>query len=409
MNDTLFVRLLSRKILRKSIYLLVKIINNLIPKKQGQIVFSSSPDFSDNANAFFYYLKEKKPEYKHIWLVEKKDILINLIDKNIESYLFFSIQGFFKFIRSKYLIVTHNHYAGIKARNQVLINLWHGMPIKSIGFIDKGERVEDLHDIRNSFNKDDVFISTSALMRTILAGCLLLNPKKIYVTGQPRNDKLYSTDGKANLKKILDINVDKYKKIIFYCPTYRIGTNKEDGLVRNNNNIFNFVDYDHQKMQEFLNKKNILLLIKLHPEEEKNCSTKYSDYDNRNIKIIKSEMLSSNLLDVYDILGAMDVLITDYSSIFFDFLLLDKPLIFVPTDLGEYSKTRGFVLEPYDFWTPGPKVFNFRDFLTELEISIGNPNNYEKERKIINDLINQFQDGKSCERVWKILYEFMNK
>jgi len=104
-------------------------------------------------------------------------------------------------------------------------------------------------------------------------------------------------------------------------------------------------------------------------------------------------------------LGYSDLLITDYSSVYFDYLLIDKPVIFVPTDIEEYSQKRGFLLEPYDFWTPGPKVYNQDNLLNSILANLNEPNKYKKERNLINSMINYYKDNKSSERVWNLIKE----
>ncbi|MDI3484767.1 MAG: CDP-glycerol glycerophosphotransferase, partial [Methanobacteriaceae archaeon] len=74
-------------------------------------------------------------------------------------------------------------------------------------------------------------------------------------------------------------------------------------------------------------------------------------------------------------------------------------------DLEEYRERRGFILEPFEFWTPGPKVKNFKKFLEELEKSIKNPEYYREERKVINDLVNYYKDDKSAERIYKLVFK----
>ena len=231
--------------------------------------------------------------------------------------------------------------------------------------------------------------------------CFFIDPKKVYITGQPRNDKLFSSESqKQNLIKLLQIDISKYNKVVLFAPTFRMWGTRTEGIPKKDN-VFNFDDYNAERFHYFLKKNKILFLLKFHPLEEELLLSKFEMLDA--IILITSNMLQENLLDLYDILGAVDILITDYSSIYFDFLLLNRPIIFVPTDLEEYTKTRGFVLEPYDFWTPGPKVFKFKDFLKELKICTENPNYYEKERKVVNEIINRYKDNKSCERVWKTI------
>jgi CDP-glycerol glycerophosphotransferase (TagB/SpsB family) len=152
---------------------------------------------------------------------------------------------------------------------------------------------------------------------------------------------------------------------------------------------------------EFLKNNNLLFVLKLHPFEEKYwLSQDIFKELNGNIVILKTGHLTGQLISIYEVLKDFDILITDYSSIYFDFLLLNKPIIFLPLDLEQYTKTRGFSLEPYDFWAPGPKATTIEELIDEIQKCIADPTYYEKERKTINNLINQFQDGCSCERVW---------
>jgi CDP-glycerol glycerophosphotransferase (TagB/SpsB family) len=81
-------------------------------------------------------------------------------------------------------------------------------------------------------------------------------------------------------------------------------------------------------------------------------------------------------------------------------------MIFVCNDLEKYRKIRGLLLEPYDFWTPGPKVTSQEQLQKELErVILKKEDNYREQRKIIRDIVHKYQDGKSCERI----YEFVLK
>jgi CDP-glycerol glycerophosphotransferase (TagB/SpsB family) len=99
----------------------------------------------------------------------------------------------------------------------------------------------------------------------------------------------------------------------------------------------------------------------------------------------------------------MDLLITDYSSIYFDYLLLNRPIIFTPTDLEEYRETRGFLLEPYDFWTPGPKVTSQKALQHEILKSLCDIKYFQSERETILSIIHQYRDNKSSERLWNMI------
>lgn len=361
----------------------------------------SIPDFSDNAKAMFEYLDNDFDEkYILIWSLSDEKISENLSKNGINNCMQMSIKGLYQLFRSKYLVVTHNTFGGLKSKNQFLINLWHGMPLKSMGFLDKMLSNNEKEETIRISNSIDILISTSAITRNAMVSCFGISPTKVYILGQPRNDKLFSKRNHENLAKLLKKDLSKYKKIVLFTPTYRIWDERIEGIPRDNN-IFNFPDFDEGLFQKFLKDNQCLFLFKLHPQEEMQYLNKFN-WLKENMILVSTKMLNDNLMDIYDFLGAVDILITDYSSIYFDFLLLNRPIIFVPSDLKEYNESRGFVLEPYDFWTPGPKVTSFNSFLNELSNSL-NLEYYEKERDIINTIINKHNDSDSCKRIWNII------
>jgi len=117
--------------------------------------------------------------------------------------------------------------------------------------------------------------------------------------------------------------------------------------------------------------------------------------------VLRADALSWTNTDPYQILSAADLLITDYSSVYFDYLLLDRPTVFVPVDVDQYRAARGFLLEPYEFWTPGPKVLDQEALEAEIRASLDDPTHGADQRHLINSIINQVADNSSCERVWQ--------
>ncbi|MCK9150779.1 CDP-glycerol glycerophosphotransferase family protein [Methanobacterium alcaliphilum] len=379
--------------LKRTIY---KICNRFIPKNKKKIAFESIPDFTDNSKAFYDYFIENNldNEYKLHWQVDEKNNNIN-----VPQYLKFSKSGLYHLFRSKYIVTTHQNFMDIKSPKQTTINLWHGMPLKAMGYAENKNDNEILPFPSRDHNY--ILISTSNIMRSSLSACFYMDPRKIYNTGQPRSDKLFKTEkSEANLFKLIEHDLN-YDKIILFAPTYRQGFERNEGELFQN--ILNLENYEEETFLEYLEDNNILFLIKMHPFEENHY--KKTIKNSKNLKLITSKKLQEEFLDLYDFLGAVDILITDYSSIYFDFLLLNKPMLFTPTDLEDYSNFRGLILEPYDFWAPGPKVTEFEDFLQELDNCINDPIYYKKERKLVNDIVNKFQDDKSSERVFNLVFK----
>ena len=103
--------------------------------------------------------------------------------------------------------------------------------------------------------------------------------------------------------------------------------------------------------------------------------------------------------DLYAVLKYMDAMISDYSSVYFDFLLLDRPIIYYVPDLEEYQeKCRGFY-EPYENLTAGIKTRTEEELIDAMQDVINGIDNYKEDRKRLRDQTFKYQDGKNCERV----------
>lgn len=388
---------------------LVNLLNKFIPEKRDQILFDSLPDFSDNSKAFYEYLQTINSDLRLVWVTSDKQLMEKLSSNGIEAYDKHSFRGFYQFFRSKFIFTTNNTYLEFKSSRQILINLWHGMPLKTMGYAEVSQNPQLPH---RSHDDNYILISTSNLMKNLLSSCFHVDARKVHVTGQPRNDKIFSKEKSLenlsrliNKEHLMDKDFKDYQKIVLFTPTWRNWEGKVDG--KSNHDVMNLDDYHDERFTEFMAQNKVLFLVKLHPFEEAQYSQTIEDKEDT--VLITSKMLQDNLLDLYDILGAADILITDYSSIYFDFLLLDKPIIFIPTDLEEYENSRGFLLDPYNFWAPGPKALQFDDFLTELNNCIHDENYYRKERKLVNDIVNKYQDSKSSERLYNLVFGEINK
>lgn len=125
------------------------------------------------------------------------------------------------------------------------------------------------------------------------------------------------------------------------------------------------------------------------------------------------EINYSNILNIktsddpYPYLNISDVLITDYSSVYFDFLLKDKPIIFFPYDLEIYMSESRELYYEYDSITPGPRAENMEDLIKHLEESISGKDNYEIERRRVLDMMFDYDDGHSSERLYKEIIDIL--
>lgn len=348
---------------------------------------------------FTYMINNHISKYDFIWLTsneysigELPDVLndksfkIRILKKN-------SLKGIYYFITSRHVFYTHGLFNGmIPNRGQTIINLWHGMPLKKVGLLEDGSR-----GMVATFT---YAVATSELYKKVLMKVFGVDEKKILVLGSPRTDKMKK---KTEILYKLDIDKTRYRKIILWAPTYRNGVRgdiRRDGKIYDTGlpllTLENISDFDN-----FLKKMNNLCIIKVHEMEDvdKNIFINCSNIiciDNGNIERLKEEF--------YPLLGESDLLITDYSSIYIDYLLLDKPIGFILDDIDRYKKTRGFIFENVEDYMPGEKIYDYSEFKRFLAEVNNGVDKYSEDRKRINDKVNKYNDFNNTKRLLDFLH-----
>lgn len=299
-------------------------------------------------------------------------------------------------LTSRVILFTHDFRCD---NRQINIQLWHGTPIKGVSYMSKyiSQNTEMNHIAWTNFS---YIISTSQTFNTLLNSCYGIDGNKYQVLGSPRNDFLFNSDNKELISRIFKKDLCDIK-IIFYMPTFRntiYGEKNGESIVTLNHLPVEIL----QDLDKFLETNQTIMLMKLHPQEN------YALPDFQNIKLLTEDLLVQHEIDLYEVLGCADILITDYSSVYFDFLLLNKPIIFYVPDLEVYEKDRGFLLEPFDFWAPGAKCFDVESLKTEILNVLNNENYYQDERKTICSIMHRYKDNKSSERVWEFIDQVLS-
>lgn len=360
------------------------ILDLLYPKNDKLIIFGSNTGeyMSGSPSVLYKYVETYQNQYSsHYYLPFNKKM-------NFKERVGYVIQFLPTFLNAKFLISSHptfDFFPFSWSKRKILINVWHGVPLKSLFYADAGESEKNLKDIRRMIDRTSFLIVASKLESALLTECMLIDPRKILVTGHPRNDILIRNE-KSNLKKILG-NMIKNNKIILYCPTYRRGAKTK---------FFPFDDLDWDHLNQFLKENNALILIRGHVY---NKLDKFADIFTERIIDFSFDVCNN----VNSILADVDILITDYSSIYIDYLILNRPCIFIPYDLEDYDKDRGLLLDDYDFWTPGEKVLTYSEFILSLKNLISGNDTYQKKRIDICNQFHYYKDGKSCERVFELI------
>ena len=324
-------------------YILIFFIRYLnIKQKNNKISFISYPDLSDNAWYLFKYINQNRTNLILIWLVDdisnkKKIDLSNEFYKKNKIIISkkWSLNGIYHYLSSRIVFSTHGSYFFSKKNiGPVNVNLWHGMPIKKIGYLDQNQKYTP--------NYSDYYLSTSELYSRILSKAFDVKKSKVLNFGLPRNDLLHP-------KSLLRKNIPKYKnkiwrknKLIIWLPTYRFSYT---GHVRKDSSTLNFLNEWPDNFLDNLNKiaKNfkIILIIKLHPLDLMN--NKMNTKKLSNIKIYDNFNWEKNSLDLYELIFQSDGLITDISSVIIDYIITKKPLGLTTKTLKFYN--RGLIEE----------------------------------------------------------------
>lgn len=358
--------------------------------------------FADNPKYFYLYLNQHyKEEIRAIWISKDKDI-VSLLDKNLlEAYYLYSLKGIWFSLRAK--VYLYDNYSKdicfTLSGGATKINLWHGIPLKKIQKDNQFDLVRNpktraqklkwaLRRLSDEKPTDYVLV-TSEYLRPIFSSAF--NTKNTIICGYPRNDILISdcidnimTDDEEDIYKIIR-NKAKDNKVILYMPTFRESEYR----------FFEVISI--KKFDEFLKSQNLVFFVKLHPKSKVN--NKFMEVESENIKIINPEH------DPYPLLKLADVLLTDYSSIYFDFLFTGKPIIFFPYDLDEYLLESREMYFNYGEMTPGKKVKNEEELEDAMIEALSKHSLYSEEKKFIKRLMFSLKTDISSEALYNKIIE----
>ena len=214
---------------------------------------------------------------------------------------------------------------------------------------------------------------------------------RLRVWGQPRNDCIFAPPDRKQILEDVYPDLPEYKKVVLYAPTFR-----DYGNTR----LFPFEDFDKKVFEDFLEQEKILLLLRLHIKEAAAADA----YVSSRIRRFGSEEAG----DVTGMLGMFDLLITDYSSIYIDYLLTDKPLMFLPYDRERYLDGRGMNFD-YDEVTPGPKPETMKEFMMEIKEFMNGEDSWKKERDRVNLKFNEVKEPCSSNICNQVLLEIKKR
>lgn len=376
------------KLTEKIVDIILKLTQKL--PRRNIIIFESSPYFSDNTYWLFKYLAEKTDvpkKYKLVWILKENTefrdslcgVKIKCITRKQNSFLE-KAEYLYYYNFAKY-IIDCNSYVHKKHPAQKRIFLGHGMPFKvATDYVLKNYDADA--NILTTYCFNEIYYKlgdTDEVMKNF---------------GYPRNDILAENAG---------IRKNREKTYIIWMPTYRQHSNETTLRIESQFPLGLPVIKSHEQMREineYLKDNNTILYLRPHPAQD--LSIMQLD-EMSNIIIADSQFLDKQGLQLYELLTKTDALISDYSSVYYDYLLLERPIALAMEDLEEYKAKWAIA---FDDVKANYKcqyldtVDDLKKFITDVATD-----NYEYSNEILEakKRFNDFPDNKTCERIYNFM------
>lgn len=391
-------KLLLIKLLEKAFYFilgwgLIIPLTSIIPKKKNLLLFKAS---GNNVKYLYFYACRQQANLEIYYLTKNKKLIKELEKQHLPVLPYRSWRALCKMFRaSAYIIDNHispiNNYIFYRAKK---IQLWHGIGVKQIG----PASVKEIKGMKEGWMKElakqlvfnptyDAFLSTSDFYtKNVFAP--VIKARQFWNFGYPRNDllftgttadeKLLDTDSEKNA--IIRAFKEKHHQIILYAPTFRDtgGDPLSDHAIK------------LSALNDFACRHQLLFVFKFHPTTPGkglvNGLSNCIEYDKGR--------------DIYPVMSCFDLLMTDYSSIYLDYLLLNRPVLFFPYDYEKYRSRDRDIEVGYDWITPGPKCYTQQELEEQIiQLLITRHSHYRQRREEISAMAFAYRDGRASERV----------
>lgn len=353
------------RIVRDRLLLLPFFAASLVVPRSGRLwAFGSwhGSRFADNPKHFFLYCQSlRESPVRAVWLSADRGVVRALRAMGLPAHHRSSLAGLWCALRAGvYLLDCRvNDVHGLAWRGAVKVNLWHGVPLKKI---ERDIEQAD-HTVSRAYRgplfdrlllklrrpelteRYDMILATSETTAERFSSAFGVGRDAVIRAGYPRTDPLLADHGDSPflvpeeraVVEELAAHRREGRRVLFYMPTFRDWSNTADRVI----------PIDWARLDRTLDARGGVLYCKLHPGDRANLPDVGAL---RRIRLLPSGM------DPYPLLRHTDALISDYSSIFFDYLMLDRPILFYPYDLADYERYSRSLYDDYATVTPGPKA-----------------------------------------------------
>ena len=368
-----------KRFLKTTVFPILTCVNKIIPKDDHLVLlYSPNRGIEHNLKPLRDYMLEHKynTNYRIICCVSSAEFFEN-------DGLEYVTQGtgIKLFLKSRHVFYTTGQIPIKPSRDQIVIQMDHGATaIKTEGYLKKR--------FSGDVNYFTLYCAPSEAYREIIKKAFRCSDQNIVINSEPVTDVLY---GQTEVYDFGD-----YCKLGIWAPTFR----KSDYLGYDDSTEEDLLPTlkteDYEQFNELLKKNDIKIVAKLHDMQDLG---QYKNVEYSNLLLYSSTDFNAKGYKLYDLMKQSDFMIADYSSVYLQYLPLDKPVGFAIPDIADYRKKRGFWFEPVEDYMPGPQIKTKEQLFKFIEDIASEKDEYSNERMRVNKIINQYQDGKSCERL----------
>lgn len=368
-----------KKMLKGTIFPILTLVNKVIPKKENYILlYSANMGIRHNLKPLMEYLLENNydSKYKIICGIEN----LKYADDNARVVYADRIKSIGCFLKSKYVFYTTGQIPIKPSKKQIVVHLSHGAAhFKTSGKLSKIGNGEAFYFT--------YYMAPSEIYRDITIAELGCRKENVLINGEPVTDAFY--------KETVLYELGNYHKIGLWAPTFR----QSDilGYDDSSEELLPMFQPEHYaELNEKLKEYGIKLIVKLHAGQ---TLADYSTQSFSHLELLSDTDFAERGYDLYLLLKQVDFLIADYSSVFLQFLLLDKPIGFAVPDFEEYAQKRGFLFKnPFDYM-PGDIMKSKEQMYRFLENMAEGRDDYAEKRHKVCDVIHTYKDGNNTHRV----------
>lgn len=370
----------------------------IIPRSKDILIFGGDKGlrFADNSRYMFIYCSVHTNK-KCIWLSHDEKIVERVRARGYRAYLAKEPLGVYYGFRAKWHIfdVALNDTCTFSSRGAYLLNLWHGMPIKNIG------KILNPYGKIGQINKKYFFSFANKELQYTILNAFDIAKENMIISNQPRNivfnisereNEIYETsEEKEILKKLRTIKKQK-GKILGYFPTWR------------DHGVENFMGIENTKELKVLNDLLVMhdayILTKRHTcsfkEYKHSGYSKQAEINEETIDSLSNILTIGFDIDLNSVITECDILISDYSSVIIDYLLMDKPIVLYIHDLEKFQKGHGLYYD-YNEFRFGRQVFSMDELRQTLKEYFENEILFSNEyREYRETLKKRFFDNEEC-------------